>query len=94
MPAMACTINTSWLPTVISSACTINIIDELYNGSKVIIDDSIVTLQFVASLTDDSRGVIYDCNIFIIQATDAGYGLYYKHIMIANWRLLKAVTVL
>jgi hypothetical protein len=27
-------------------------------------------LQIVASLTDDSRGVIYDCNIFKIQATD------------------------
>ncbi len=25
-------------------------------------------LQIVASLTDDSRSIIYDCNIFIIQA--------------------------
>jgi len=25
--------------------------------------------QIVASLTDDSRGAIYDCSIFIIQAT-------------------------
>jgi hypothetical protein len=59
----------------------------MYNGSKIIIDDSRATLQVVTSLTDDSRGVIYNCNIFIIQATDASYGLYYKHIMIANWRL-------
>jgi len=29
-----------------------------------------VTLQIVASLTDDSRVVIYDRNTFIIQATD------------------------
>ncbi len=28
-------------------------------------------LQIVATLTDDSRGVIYNCNIFIIQATEA-----------------------
>jgi hypothetical protein len=27
-------------------------------------------LQIVASLTDDSRGVIYDGNLFIVQATD------------------------
>ena len=27
-------------------------------------------LQIVASLTDDSRGLIYECNIFIIPATD------------------------
>ncbi len=27
-------------------------------------------LQIVTSLTDDSAGVIYYCNIFIIQATD------------------------
>jgi len=26
-------------------------------------------LKIVASLTDDYRGVIYDCNIFIIQAS-------------------------
>jgi hypothetical protein len=26
-------------------------------------------LHFVASLTDDSRGVIYDCNMFIVQST-------------------------
>ncbi len=27
-------------------------------------------LQIVASLTDDSRGIIYDDNIFIIEATE------------------------
>ncbi len=27
-------------------------------------------LQIVASLTDDSRGVIYNCNVFIVQAAD------------------------
>ncbi len=28
-----------------------------------------MTLQFGASLTDDTRSVNYDCNTFIIQAT-------------------------
>jgi hypothetical protein len=30
-----------------------------------------VTLQIVASLTENSRCIIYDCNMFIVQATDA-----------------------
>jgi hypothetical protein len=29
-----------------------------------------VMLQTVASLTDDSRGIVYNCNIFTTQATD------------------------
>ncbi len=37
--------------------------------SRIIIDYSWVTLQTVASLTDDSRGVINDRNMFIAQAT-------------------------
>jgi len=28
-----------------------------------------VTLQIVASLTDDSRGAFYDCSMFKVQAT-------------------------
>ncbi len=39
------------------------------DASRIVIDDSRVTLQIVASLTDDSRGVIYDCNMFMVQAT-------------------------
>ncbi len=38
--------------------------------SSTAIDDSRVTLQIVASLSEDSRGVIYNCNMFIVQATD------------------------
>ncbi len=38
--------------------------------SHYAIDDSRVTLQIVASLTDNSRGVIYDQNMFVVQATD------------------------
>jgi hypothetical protein len=37
---------------------------------RSMIDESRVTLQIVASLTDDSGGVIYNCNMFIIKATD------------------------
>jgi hypothetical protein len=31
-------------------------------------------LQIVASLTDDSKGIIYDCSMFITQAT-SGTGI-------------------
>ncbi len=40
--------------------------------SKIVINESRVTLQFVASLTDDSRGVNYHQNMFIVQA----FGLF------------------
>jgi hypothetical protein len=33
-------------------------------------DNSTVMLQIVASFTDDSRGVIYNRNMFIVQATE------------------------
>ncbi len=32
-------------------------------------------LHMVASLTDDSRGIIYDSNIFIIQTTELQFSL-------------------
>jgi hypothetical protein len=35
-------------------------------------------LQIVPSLTDSSRGIIYNCNIFIVQAT--GHKIIYKTI--------------
>jgi hypothetical protein len=35
------------------------------DASRIVIDDSRAMLQIVASLTDDSGGVIYDCNVFI-----------------------------
>jgi hypothetical protein len=43
------------------------------DASKIVIDDSSVTLQIVASLSDNSRGVIYDRNVFIVQATGLIY---------------------
>ncbi len=36
---------------------------------RIVIDDSRVMLQIVASLTDDSRGIIYDRNVFLVQAS-------------------------
>ncbi len=38
-----------------------------------LIDDSRVMLQILASLTDYSRGIIYNCNMFIVQATGAQF---------------------
>ncbi len=38
--------------------------------SRIIIDASRVALQILASLTNDCRGIIYDCNLFIVQATE------------------------
>jgi len=45
--------------------------------NKQELNDSGVKLQIVASLTDDSRGVIYNCNMFIVQAT--AQGAYSQH---------------
>jgi len=47
--------------------------------SKIIIDDSRAMLQIVASLTDDSRGIIYTRNMFIVQATRAKTECSLKH---------------
>ncbi len=37
--------------------------------SRIVTDNSTEMLQIVASLTDNSRGVIYNRNMFIVQAT-------------------------
>ncbi len=36
---------------------------------RIIINNSRVMLQIVAPLTDNSRGIIYESNVFIVQAT-------------------------
>jgi hypothetical protein len=41
------------------------------DASWVVIDDSRVMLLIEGSLTDNSRGVIYDRNMFKVQATAA-----------------------
>ncbi len=42
------------------------------DASRIIIGNSRVMIEIVASLSDDSRGVIYDCNLFIVQAIGCG----------------------
>jgi hypothetical protein len=39
------------------------------DASRILIDDSRVALHIVLSLTVDSRVIIYNCNMFIVQAT-------------------------
>jgi hypothetical protein len=41
------------------------------DASRIVIDDSRVMLLIVGSLTDNFRGVIYDRNMFKVQATAA-----------------------
>ncbi len=55
---------------IVSDACTITIIKmSEYDATRIIIDYSRVMLQIVASLTDNSRDIIYDYSMFIIQST-------------------------
>jgi hypothetical protein len=54
------------LMIILSDACSIKIKND---ASRIVIDDFRVTLQIVASLNGYSRGVIYDHNMFILQAT-------------------------
>jgi hypothetical protein len=39
------------------------------DASRILMDNYTVMLQIVVSFTDDSRGVIYNRNMFIVQAT-------------------------
>jgi len=45
----------------------------LIDASRIIINDSRVMLQIVLPVTYYSRGVVYDCNMFIAQATGVLY---------------------
>jgi hypothetical protein len=40
------------------------------DASSIAIDNSRVTLQIASSITVDSRGIIYNHNMFIVQAKD------------------------
>ncbi len=42
----------------------------LNDASRIVIDDSRVMLQMVPSVTDNSRVVMYDHNIFIVHAIE------------------------
>jgi hypothetical protein len=41
----------------------------LNDYSRILIGNSRVTFQIVASLTDNPGGIIYNCNMFTVQAT-------------------------
>ncbi len=42
------------------------------DASRIIIGDSRVMFKIVASHADDSRGIFYDYNMLIVQATECG----------------------
>jgi hypothetical protein len=55
---------------IIRDACTINFINDAFRSvvdvSRSIIDDSRVMLKIVASLTDNSIGIINNHSMFIV----------------------------
>jgi hypothetical protein len=50
------------------------------DASRIVIDYSRMALQIVSSITDDSRGIIYNHNVFIVQVCEClgpgGGGLF------------------
>ncbi len=54
------------MPVLLTSEMSVN------DATRILIDTSRVTLQIVASLTDNSRGAIYDHNMFIAWNTKGG----------------------
>ena len=40
-----------------------------YKHTTIVNDDSSIVNKFETSLTDDARVIIYDCHMFIVQAT-------------------------
>ncbi len=58
----------------IDSKHRILICDLYYKPMTIINNNSRVGNKLEASLTDDARVVIYDCNMFIVQATDCLQG--------------------
>ncbi len=49
-----------------------------YKPMTIVNDDSRVINKLEASLTDDARVIIYDCHMFIVQAT--GLSLLYTKV--------------
>jgi hypothetical protein len=48
--------------------------------SRIIIDDQRVMLQIVASVTYDSRAIIYDRNMFMVQAMTVNGTVHIRHL--------------
>ncbi len=55
---------------VIKDACTLNIIKKSNDASRIVIGDFRVMLQIVASLTENFGGIIYNCNMILVHATE------------------------
>jgi hypothetical protein len=47
-----------------------------YKPMTIVNDDSTVVNKLEASLTDDARVIIYDCHMFIVQATGAVFTFF------------------
>ncbi len=61
------------------------------DASRIGIDDSIVMLQILALLTDDSKGVIYDHNMCIVRDTVECLILLFPHCHL--WPDCKCFTI-
>ncbi len=57
------------------------------DASRIVIDNYKLMLQIVALLTDDCRGIIYNCKMFIVQVT---YGQVKVHLWL---KVLTTLTV-
>jgi hypothetical protein len=77
---------------VVSDACTINIMS-VNDDSSIVIDDSRVMLQMVEPLTDDSRGTIYEHNMYIVQATGLVFAGKALTLLTTNRLIWKGLTV-
>jgi len=49
------------------------------DAPRIVIDDSIVMFRIVVPLTDNYRGIIYNCDMFIEQATGDKSSCYFQH---------------
>ncbi len=68
-----------------SDASIINILVSVNYASRIVNYYSRDTLQIVASLTGDSWGIIYNYNVFIVQATGCQISnLHFKNALIFN----------
>ncbi len=59
--------------------------------STIVIDDSRVKLQIVVSLTDDSRGIIYNHNMFIVQAVHVSFTVLHRWLLEPTFFIVKCV---
>jgi hypothetical protein len=58
------------IESLINLNVALHISDLYYKPMTIVNDDARVINKLEASLTDDARVVIYNCHMFIVQATD------------------------